>query len=135
MEQVLQESTEVGKVPFWVKLGYGIGDIGSNFFIVVTGFFLLFFLTDIVGVEPALAGLVLLIPKLWDVISDPIMGALSDRTRSKWGRRRPYLLYGALPFGLTFFLMFLERRNRDTHCFLHFPRFRPAAQSFPLLAL
>ncbi len=107
MEQVVQKSIGLEKVPFGVKLGYGIGDIGSNFFIVVTGFFLLFFLTDIVGVEPALAGLVLLIPKLWDVISDPIMGALSDRTSSKWGRRRPYLLYGALPFGLTFFLMFL----------------------------
>lgn len=107
MEQIPQESTGAGKVSFGVKLGYGIGDIGSNFFIVVTGFFLLFFLTDIVGVEPALAGLVLLFPKLWDVISDPIMGAVSDRTRSKWGRRRPYLLYGALPFGLTFFLMFL----------------------------
>ena len=107
MIQTSQKSIGTGKVPFGVKLGYGIGDIGSNFFIVVTGFFLLFFLTDIVGVEPALAGMVLLFPKLWDVISDPIMGVISDRTRSRWGRRRPYLLYGALPFGLTFYLMFL----------------------------
>lgn len=107
MEQIPRESTGAGKVSLGIKIGYGIGDIGSNFFIVVTGFFLLFFLTDIVGVEPALAGLILLFPKLWDVISDPIMGAISDRTRSRWGRRRPYLLYGAIPFGLTFYFMFV----------------------------
>lgn len=95
------------RLPFGIKLGYGIGDIGSNFFIVTSGLFLLYFLTNVVGVEPALAGLVLLFPKLWDVVSDPIMGAISDVTRSRWGRRRPYLLFGSVPFGLTFFLMFL----------------------------
>jgi len=107
MKQNIQESTQAGSLPFGIKLGYGIGDIGSNFFIVGSGFYLLFFMTDIVGIAPALAGLVLLFPKLWDVVSDPLMGAISDRTRSRWGRRRPYLLFGALPFGLTFFLMFL----------------------------
>lgn len=107
MKQGLQESTRAGSLPFGIKLGYGIGDIGSNFFIVGSGFYLLYFMTDIMGIAPALAGLVLLFPKLWDVISDPLMGAISDRTRSRWGRRRPYLFYGALPFGLTFFLMFL----------------------------
>jgi GPH family glycoside/pentoside/hexuronide:cation symporter len=95
------------RLPFGIKLGYGIGDIGSNFFIVTSGLFLLYFLTNVVGVEPALAGLVLLFPKLWDVVSDPIMGAISDVTHSRWGRRRPYLLFGSIPFGLTFFLMFL----------------------------
>jgi GPH family glycoside/pentoside/hexuronide:cation symporter len=95
------------KVSLGTKLAYGIGDIASNIFIVASGFFLLFFLTNVVGIEPALAGVVLLFPKLWDVVFDPFMGALSDMTRSRWGRRRPYLLYGALPFGITFFLMFL----------------------------
>jgi GPH family glycoside/pentoside/hexuronide:cation symporter len=95
------------RVSLGIKLAYGIGDIGSNIFIVASGFFLLFFLTNVVGIEPAVAGIVLLLPKLWDVVSDPIMGAISDVTRSRWGRRRPYLLYGAVPFGLSFFLMFL----------------------------
>ena len=95
------------------KIGYGIGDIGSNIFIVSTGMFLLFFLTNVLGVEPALAGLALLLPKLWDVISDPIMGAISDATSSRWGRRRPYLLYAALPFGLVFFLLFIAPQTQS----------------------
>jgi sugar (glycoside-pentoside-hexuronide) transporter len=107
MEQITHKQAGSGKVPFGIKLGYGVGDIGINFFIVVTGVYLLYFLTDIVGIGSFLAGLVLLFPKLWDVISDPIMGSISDRTRSRWGRRRPYLLYGAVPFGFSFFLIFL----------------------------
>ena len=95
------------KLSFGLKLGYGIGDIGSNIFIVSSGLFLLFFLTNILGVNPALAGLVLLFPKLWDVISDPIMGGISDITHSRMGRRRPYLLAAAIPFGLIFFFLFM----------------------------
>jgi GPH family glycoside/pentoside/hexuronide:cation symporter len=95
------------KLPFRLKAGYGIGDIGCNIFIVTCGLFLLFFLTDILGVEPALAGLVLLFPKLWDVFSDPIMGGISDITRSRMGRRRPYLLAASIPFGIVFFILFV----------------------------
>lgn len=95
------------KLPLSQKIGYGMGDIGSNIFIVTTGMFLLFFLTNVLGVDPALAGLAMLIPKLWDVISDPIMGAISDVTHSRWGRRRPYLLYASVPFGLVFFALFI----------------------------
>jgi glycoside/pentoside/hexuronide:cation symporter, GPH family len=95
------------KLPLGLKVGYGIGDIGCNIFIVTTGMFLLFFLTDILKVEPALAGMALLIPKLWDVISDPVMGGISDMTRSRIGRRRPYLLYSSIPFGLVFFALFI----------------------------
>ena len=94
-------------LPFAIKLSYGIGDISNNLFIVTTGMYLLFFLTNVVGVNPALAGIMLLIPKLWDVVSDPIMGAISDITHSRFGRRRVYLLWGAIPFGITFFLIFI----------------------------
>jgi glycoside/pentoside/hexuronide:cation symporter, GPH family len=95
------------KLPLSIKLSYGIGDISNNLFIVTTGMYLLFFLTNVLGVDPALAGTMLLFPKLWDVISDPIMGAISDVTRSRFGRRRVYLLYGAVPFGLSFFVLFI----------------------------
>ena len=94
------------KLSFGLKVGYGIGDVGSNIFIVTSGLFLLFFLTNVLGVNPALAGLVLLLPKLWDVISDPIMGGISDVTHSRLGRRRPYLLGASIPFGLIFYLLF-----------------------------
>ena len=99
--------SEGRKLSFGLKLGYGIGDIGCNIFIVTPGVYLLFYLTDVLGVDPALAGLALLFPKLWDVVSDPIMGGISDVTRSRLGRRRPYLIYSSIPFGLVFFFLFL----------------------------
>jgi glycoside/pentoside/hexuronide:cation symporter, GPH family len=95
------------RLPLGIKLSFGIGDIASNLFIVATGMYLLYFLTDFVGVDPKLAGVMLLIPKLWDVILDPIMGGISDVTSSRFGRRRPYLLYGAIPYGLIFFVIFI----------------------------
>jgi len=94
------------KLSFGLKFGYGIGDIGCNIFIVTSGMFLLFFLTNVLGVEPALAGIALLLPKLWDVVSDPVMGGISDITNSRMGRRRPYLLYSSIPFGFSFLILF-----------------------------
>ena len=99
--------SKVKQLPFGIKFSYGIGDIANNLFIVTTGMYLLFFLTNVVGVNPALAGMMLLFPKLWDVVSDPIMGAISDITHSRFGRRRVYLLWGAIPFGITFFAVFI----------------------------
>ena len=107
MEITKKDKIKNKKLSFGLKVGYGIGDVGSNIFIVTSGLFLLFFLTNILGVKPALAGLVLLFPKLWDVISDPIMGGISDITHSRMGRRRPYLFAASIPFGIIFFLMFL----------------------------
>ncbi len=101
------EQKKIQGLPFGIKLSYGLGDIANNIFIVTTGMYLLFFMTNVVGVNPALAGLMLLFPKIWDVVEDPIMGAISDVTRSRFGRRRPYLLYGAIPFGVAFFVLFI----------------------------
>ena len=89
-----------------VKFGYGLGDVGSNIFIVASGLYLLYFMTGVLGIEPAVAGLALLIPKIWDVVSDPLMGLISDRTQTRWGRRRPYMLAAAVPFGLSFLVLF-----------------------------
>jgi GPH family glycoside/pentoside/hexuronide:cation symporter len=84
------------------KVLYGVADLGISLLTAAIQFFLLFFYTDIAGIDPGLAGTALLVGKLtWDAINDPFFGFLSDRTRSRWGRRKPYMLLGAIPFGLT----------------------------------
>ena len=77
------------------KIGYGVGDLGGNLFFTVVSFHLLIFFTDTVGLNPALTGLAFTVARLWDAVTDPLMGMISDRTRTRFGRRRPYLLAGA----------------------------------------
>ncbi len=89
------------------KVLYGVADLGIAMLTASIQFFLLYFLTDIVLVDPGLAGMALLTGKLtWDAVNDPLIGWLSDRTRSRWGRRRPYLLFGAIPLGLSTWLLY-----------------------------
>ena len=87
------------------KFIYGSGDLGFSLVGTIIGAYFLFFLTDVVGIKPAVAGIAILIGRTWDYINDPLIGHLSDRTRSKWGRRRLFLLFGALPYALAFILM------------------------------
>ncbi len=94
------------RLPRSVYLSYGVGSMGTGLFAAVPGLLLLYFMTDTLGVPAALAGMGVFLPKIWDVITDPIMGTLSDRTRSRWGRRRPYLLAGALSLPAFFVLLF-----------------------------
>ncbi|NOK63554.1 MAG: MFS transporter [Chloroflexi bacterium AL-W] len=89
------------------KLAFGAGDLGPAIATGVLSFFQLFFLTTVAGLPANVAGSILLVVKIWDALSDPVVGWLSDRTVSKHGRRRPWLLYGALPFGISFFLLWL----------------------------
>ena len=89
------------------KIFYGIADLGISLLTASIQFFLLFYYTDIAGIDPALAGSAMLVGKLtWDAINDPLFGYFSDRTRSRWGRRKPYMLLGAIPFGLSVWLLF-----------------------------
>ena len=84
------------------KIIYGFGDIGFSMTSTIIAAYFPIFLTDVVGIAPAIAAIGLFIGKSWDYINDPLVGYLSDRTRTRWGRRRPFLLFGALPFGLAF---------------------------------
>lgn len=93
---------ESSGVPRRVGLAYATGDLGISIAYFALGFFFLYYLTDIVGLPPAVAGTVFLVGKLWDGVNDPLVGVLADRTRSPRGRKRVYLLYGAFPFGLSF---------------------------------
>ncbi len=96
------------ELSFWTKAAYAIGDLGSSAGPgTIIPFWYLYFLTDVAKLDPALAGLSILLGKIWDAVNDPLVGALSDRTRTRWGRRRPYLLFGALPFGAAFALLWI----------------------------
>ncbi|WP_337879554.1 MFS transporter [Rheinheimera sp.] len=90
--------TAINKQPGWLeKLGYGAGDIGFNFYWANISAFLLIFYTDVFGISAAAAGTMMLITKVIDAFTDPLMGALADRTQTRFGKFRPYLLWLALP--------------------------------------
>jgi GPH family glycoside/pentoside/hexuronide:cation symporter len=95
------------KLSLWTKLAYGAGDMGAGMTANLIAFSFLIFLTEVAGINPLAAGTVLLIGKVWDAVNDPLVGVLSDRTHTRWGRRYPWIFLSALPFGLTFFLMWL----------------------------
>ncbi|MFQ5436771.1 MAG: MFS transporter, partial [Anaerolineae bacterium] len=95
------------KLPRRTKFIYGLGDWGASAATTARNAFWFVFLTNVVGINPGLAGTIVLVGKVWDSINDPLVGMLSDRLHTRWGRRRPFLLFGAIPFGLLFFFMFL----------------------------
>ena len=88
------------------KLGFGIFDLGGNMLFTLMGFWCLYYLTDIAGLAAALAGAAIMVSKIWDAVTDPVMGFISDRTITRFGRRRPYLLAGSIPAMLALWLFF-----------------------------
>lgn len=90
-----------------LKIGYGIGDFGFNLVLQTTAVHLMFFFTDVFAIPAAAAGGIFLASKIWDAVIDPGLGVLIDNTRTRWGGKLPYLLFGALPLGITVFLLFL----------------------------
>ena len=97
-----QDTSE--KLSLKTKIGFGVGDFYGGGSIVIIGFYYLYFLTDVVRINAALAGTIFLVSKIWDSISGPLIGMISDRTRSRWGRRRPYFLFG-MPLIFISFVM------------------------------
>lgn len=93
------------KLPFWLKLLYGSGDWGIASIGMLRSIFYAIYLTDVVGIEPRLASIGALVGIVWDAVNDPIIGTISDRMKSKLGRRRPFLLWFAFPFGLSFVML------------------------------
>ena len=94
------------RLPARIRIGYSAGSLVTGAFGTVPGLLLLPYLTDTLGVTAGVAGLLVLAPKAWDVVVNPVAGRLSDRTRSRWGARRPYLLVGGLALAVLFASMF-----------------------------
>ncbi len=94
------------KLPTSLALAYGAGSLGTALFSVLPGLLLLYFLTDTLAISAGLAAWAVFVPKAWDILADPVIGHLSDSTRSPWGRRRPFLLAGALALPIAFYLLF-----------------------------
>ena len=93
------------RLPWYTKLAYGSADFGFAFVDSCLAVLFAIFMTDMVGISPSMAALAIFIGKSWDWINDPLVGYFADRTRSRWGRRRPYLLFGFIPLGLAFTMM------------------------------
>ena len=96
------------------KIAYGLGDTASNIIFQTVMLFLTFFYTDIFGISPAIVGTLFLVVRIIDAITDPLMGSLTDATRTKYGSYRPYLLWLALPFGVISIITFTTPDLSDT---------------------
>lgn len=88
------------------KIGYSLGDTASHFVWDMVGFWLLFFYTDVYGISAAAAGTIMLVARFWDMAIDPVIGIVSDRTNTRWGKFRPYILFGAIPYAILAILTF-----------------------------
>ncbi len=108
------------KLSFWTKLIYGTGDLGFSMNNSIITAIFPFFMMDVIGMTPGLVAIILFVGRSWDYINDPIIGHLSDRTRTRWGRRRPFLLFGAIPFGLSFILLWLSPNFSQTGLIIYY---------------
>lgn len=101
------------------KLGYSLGDTASHFVWDLVGFWLLIFYTDIYGISPAMAGVIMFVGSIWDALMDPIVGIISDRTNSRWGKFRPYLLWGSIPYAILAVMAFTTPAFEATGKFVY----------------
>jgi glycoside/pentoside/hexuronide:cation symporter, GPH family len=97
---------ETSRIPVKEKIGYAFGDAAANFVFQTMLIFQLGFYTDVFGITAAAAGTLLLVGRFWDAIFDPFMGVIADRTNTKWGKFRPWVLWSAAPFAIIFIMAF-----------------------------
>lgn len=102
-------------ISFFEKFGYGLGDLASNLYWMQFVFYLNYFYTDVFGLAPAVLATMLLVVRIWDSVNDPIVGVIADRTESRWGKFRPYLLWGAAPFAIIGVLTFTTPNMSPMH--------------------
>ncbi|MCP5532100.1 MAG: MFS transporter [Akkermansiaceae bacterium] len=88
------------------RIGYGLGDLASNLYFQMFNMFLLYYYTDVFGIPAATVATIFLLSRVWDAVNDPVMGIIADRTRTRWGSFRPFILWFAIPFGVGGYAMF-----------------------------
>lgn len=110
------------KISWKEKAGYGLGDAASSMFWKIFSMYLMFFYTDVFGLAPAVVGTMFLITRIWDSCFDPIVGIIADRTRTKWGKFRPYLFWVAIPFAvigvLTFYTPDFDEKGKIIYAYV-----------------
>lgn len=110
------------KVSISEKIGYGLGDAASSMFWKIFSMYLMIFYTDVFGLAPAVVGTLFLITRIWDSFFDPLVGILGDRTTTKWGKFRPYLLWVAIPFAvigvLTFYVPDFDAKGKIVYAYI-----------------
>jgi GPH family glycoside/pentoside/hexuronide:cation symporter len=111
-------SETTGKLPRRTKLFYGIGDLGNAVVNSAIQFFLMKFYTDGALILPALAGNALLIGKIWDAINDPLFGWITDKTKSRYGKRRVFMIFGAIPLAIAIALLWFVPTNDKIWAFV-----------------
>jgi glycoside/pentoside/hexuronide:cation symporter, GPH family len=100
-------------------LGYGLGDFAFNFYWLPLKVFLLKYYTDVLGVSSSAAGVIIMICLVWDGLIDPAIGVIANKTRTRWGRYRPYMLFGCVPLAACFTLMFIPVSFKDTSLLIY----------------
>lgn len=110
------------KIGLSEKIGYGFGDAASSMFWKIFSMYLMIFYTDVYGLAPAVVGTMFLITRIWDSFFDPLVGILADRTTTKWGKFRPYLLWVAVPFAIigivTFYVPDFDMKGKIIYAYI-----------------
>jgi len=106
IKNTVDEIPESERVPVITKIGYALGDFGANFQFQSVSIFLMYYFTDVFGITATAAGMIFLLSKVWDAVFDPCIGYAADHTDTRWGQKRPFLLFGAVPLGITLFLLY-----------------------------
>ena len=101
-------------LPLWEKVSYGFGDTACNIYFQIVIVYLMQFYTDVFGISAAAAGTMFLVVRIFDGFTDPMMGAIADRTTSRWGKYRPYMLWLAIPFAALGILAFVTPDFSDS---------------------
>lgn len=114
MNEVIKKDSSAVKLSVLKKIGYGFGECGSQFSWSLVSSYLTVFYTDVVGLTPAMISIIMFVARIWDAVNDPMFGVIAENTRSKWGRFRPYILWGSPILALFNCLCFLNLDISDS---------------------